>query len=127
MSSSSTKSATSTVLVDAGRSSSSSARSNVTYLPFEVSKPSLISSTLRPDFDDTFSCCTRLPLESSSWKWTLWSLVAENAFTGTLTNPKLIDPDQIARAMPNDYPLLGVAHSHPGHQEASPPRFGHDR
>jgi hypothetical protein len=33
------------------------------------------------------------------WKRTSLGEVAENSFTGTLTNPKLIDPLQIGRAI----------------------------
>src|SRR3954471_19466950 len=47
----------------------------------------------------------RAPVFFSSWlKCTLWSRTAENAFTGTLTSPKLIDPLQIALAMGESYP-----------------------
>jgi hypothetical protein len=42
-------------------------------------------------------------------KCTLWSRTAENAFTGTLTSPKLIEPLQIALAMPWWYPRGGPA------------------
>src|SRR3954464_3138696 len=47
----------------------------------------------------------RAPVLFSNWlKWTLWSRTAANAFTGTLTSPKLMDPLQIARAMTQLYP-----------------------
>src|SRR4051794_14033744 len=49
------------------------------------------------------------PVFSSSWlKWMSFCFTAEYSFTGTLTKPKLIDPDQIARgAMPALYPSAG--------------------
>src|SRR3954453_15150336 len=63
--------------------------------------------TSRPDFSDTFLFRTRAPdFLSSWWKWTSWSRTALYAFTGTLTNPKLIEPDQIALAMQGTYPVL---------------------
>src|SRR5215210_3813451 len=52
----------------------------------------------------------RAPVFFSSWlKCTLWSRTAENAFTGTLTSPKLIEPLQIALAMGRWYPRAGPA------------------
>jgi hypothetical protein len=42
-----------------------------------------------------------LPL--SWWKRTVFCEVAEYIFTGTLTSPKLIAPDQIARAITGLY------------------------
>src|SRR3954463_953358 len=63
--------------------------------------------TSRPDFSDTFLFRTRAPdFLSSWWKCTSWSRTALYAFTGTFTNPKLIEPDQIALAMQWTYPVL---------------------
>src|SRR5947209_14948877 len=46
----------------------------------------------------------RLPFLSNWLKWMSSSCTAAYSFTGTLTSPKLMDPDQIARAMPSRYP-----------------------
>src|SRR3954454_3942256 len=68
-----------------------------------------MSSTGLPVFSDTFSYRTRAPLASSWLKWTLWSWVAVYAFTGTLTKPKLMAPDQIDRAISFLYPKVTAA------------------
>ena len=39
----------------------------------------------------------------------VWSRTAVNAFTPTLTRPKLIEPDQTARAIPPGYPLRALS------------------
>src|SRR5438093_8071140 len=46
----------------------------------------------------------RLPLGSNWWNWRSCWCTAEYSFTGTFTSPKLIEPVQIARAMPDFYP-----------------------
>src|SRR5262245_2943246 len=64
-------------------------------------------SSLRCVFSETFSYRTRAPdFLSSWWNRTSCSRTAVYAFTGTFTNPKLIDPDHIARAMAAPYPVL---------------------
>src|SRR5947209_18077620 len=45
-------------------------------------------------------------LPESWWKRTVFCWVAEYILTGTLTSPKLIAPDQIARAMLSVYPMF---------------------
>ena len=66
------------------------------------------ASTSRPDFSDTLRLRMRDPdFLSSWWKWTSWSRTAVYAFTGTLTSPKLIEPDQMGRAM-SAVPRLAV-------------------
>jgi hypothetical protein len=98
--------------VDSGLSASISSFSKVTSLPFETSKPIRMSSvfTSRPVFSETFLLRTRAPdFLSSWWKCTSWSRTAEYAFTGTLTSPKLMEPDQIALAMQGTYRVASAA------------------
>src|SRR3954464_4655636 len=49
----------------------------------------------------------------TSWKWTVWSSVAEWTFTGTKTPPKAIVPFQIERSLatPWGYPRAAAANS----------------
>ena len=79
-------------------------------------------STSSPVFSAIFSYRMREPVFLSSWwKWTLWSRTAEYTLTGTLTSPKLTEPDQIALAMALIYPAgdgprhrVRVRSCHPG-------------
>src|SRR4051812_48209545 len=65
-----------------------------------------LKSTSRPDFSDTRLFLMRSPLFSANWlKWTSFSSVAVCSFTGTLTRPNEIVPDQIALGMPASYPV----------------------
>ena len=54
------------------------------------------------------------------WKWTSWSRTAVYAFTGMLTKPKVMVPDQIGRAM--NRPIPGLGGRDPGSQESLPIR-----
>src|SRR4051794_37456639 len=63
-------------------------------------------STSRPVFSETRLLRIRAPVFFCSWwKWIVWSRTAEYALTGMLTSPKEIEPDQIARAMEDLYPV----------------------
>ena len=55
-------------------------------------------------------CATRMPvLPESWWKRTVLRSIALYSFTGTVTRPKLIVPDQIARGMPHYYHVTARA------------------
>src|SRR5438477_4970197 len=59
--------------------------------------------TSSPSTEQTRFCWMRPPsLSWTMWKRTSLGEVAENSFTGTFTNPKLIDPLQIGRGISRD-------------------------
>src|SRR5579859_4910671 len=71
--------------------------------------------TSSPVEASTRFCLMRAPvLAESWWKRTALGEVAVYSFTGTLTSPKLIAPDQIARAMSGLYSEHGVLSSYDG-------------
>src|SRR4051812_2388088 len=66
-----------------------------------------LKSTSLPVFSDTRLFLMRSPLFSVNWlKWTSFSSVAVCSFTGTLTRPNEIVPDQMALGMPASYPVI---------------------
>src|SRR5688500_7837312 len=71
--------------------------------------------TSLPLFSATFSYRMRDPLFLSSWwKCTWCSRTAVYAFTGTLTRPKLIDPDHTDRGMAVPLPAGAGTRTGPG-------------
>src|SRR5262245_17222803 len=64
-----------------------------------------LGSTSRPDFSATLRYRIRDPVRFCNWwKCTSWSWTAEYAFTGMLTSPNVMVPDQTGRATGRAYP-----------------------
>ena len=102
MSLASTKSKIEIVRERSGSAAVSSSSVSMTYSPSPRLKPFTILdwATSRPVRSFTFLYRIRSGVPDSNWlKWIVLSWVAENRPTGTLTSPKLRDPDQIARAI----------------------------
>src|SRR5690606_15798397 len=60
---------------------------------------------------------------SNWWKWIVWSSVALNSPTGIDTSPKLIEPVQIARAIPGLPSVVAFREAYPV-QGGTMPRSG---
>src|ERR1039458_7556960 len=116
MSLASTKSRIEMVRDRSGSAAVNSSSVSITYSPSPRPNPFTILDwdTSRPVRSFTFLYRIRSAVPDSNWlKWIVLSWVAEYRPTGTLTSPKLRDPDQIARAIVSVLPSSGVGVHHP--------------